>query len=137
MDTTDTDTTTETGVALSDFIYVTEASNGDDSCFAGESGILGQDIASSTWNPQDVDTSLVEVITLDAAVVDFESDDPVEEAFVDVFWSNTTQGEPNSTGVSEANGAVTIQVEACAPFTYRVYTDPALEETGVPLRQIL
>mgnify|MGYP000948633263 CR=1 FL=1 len=78
--TADTATTETEGVALSDFIYVTEAATGDDSCFTGESGVLGYEIASSSWNTQDVDTSLVATISLDAEVIDFESDDPNDES---------------------------------------------------------
>jgi hypothetical protein len=131
--TEDTETTETEGVALSDFIYVTEAATGDDSCFAGESGVLGYEIASSSWNAQDVATSSVTTISLDAEVIDFESDDPVEEAFVDIFWSNTVSGTSDSSDVSAEDGSASIEVEACSPFSYRVYTDPALEETKVTI----
>jgi len=133
-ETTDTGTdTTETGTTLSDFVYLTEASNGDFSCFAGETGVVGSDIADSAWNTQSVDSSLVEVISVGAEVIDFESDDPVEEAFVDVFFSNTISGEADSSGVSESDGSVTVDIQTCSPFSYRVYTDPAAEETKITI----
>ena len=131
--TEDTATTTTDGVALSDFIYVTEAATGDDSCFAGEAGVLGSDIAFSSWNTQDVNTDLVATISLDAEVIDFESDDPVEEATVDIFWSNTVSGVSDSSDISAEDGSVSIEAESCSPFSYRVYTDPALEETKVTI----
>lgn len=131
--TEDTATTTTDGVALSDFIYVTEAATGDDSCFAGEAGVLGSDIAFSSWNTQDVNIDLVATISLDAEVIDFESDDPVEEATVDIFWSNTVSGVSDSSDISAEDGSVSIEAESCSPFSYRVYTDPALEETKVTI----
>ena len=132
---TDTDTNTTEGVELSDFIYVTEAPVGELSCYAGESGVLGHEVDSASWLTQNVDTSLVATVSVSGEVIDFESDDPVEEGFVDVFFGNTLSGESDSSGVSAADGSVSLDVQVCAPYSYRVYTDPALDETKVTIEK--
>lgn len=133
--TTEEDTATETTdtVSLDDFIYVTETATGDDACFAGETGVLGHEIDQAVWNIQNVDSSLVETITVEGQVVDFESDESVAEAFVDIFWSNTVDSSSDSTGVSDDGGLVDVDIQTCSPFSYRVYTDPAWDETKVTI----
>ena len=66
-------------------------------------------------------------------VIDFQSDDAVEEAMVEVFRSNSITGVPDNSGISDSAGEIAFLMETCSPYTYRVYTDPALYETKVTI----
>jgi hypothetical protein len=131
---TDTDTTTDS-VALSDYIYVTEAPVGELACFAGESGVEGHEIDNSVWLVQDVDPSLITIVSVSGEVIDFETDDPVEEGFLDVFFGNSLSGSSDASGTSAVDGSVSLDLQVCSPYTYRVYTDPALDETKVTIEK--
>jgi hypothetical protein len=120
--------TYETQDDLSGFIYVDTAPIGDLECFAP-----GYD-AQGDWNDSArdarLDTSKVVADTLyTGAVIDFESDDPVPEALVEIYDANMISGTPQQAMVADENGEVTGTTTTCTPFAYRVSTDPALGTT--------
>jgi hypothetical protein len=139
---TDTETQTDTdtdsasdSVALSDYVYVTEEPVGELACFSGDSGVMGHELDDSVWLEQNVDSSLVTTVSVSGGVIDFETDDPVEEGFLDVFFSNSLAGTADSSATSSVDGSVSLDLQVCSPYTYRVYTDPALDETKVTIEK--
>ena len=119
---TSEDETTDTGEVVdrfSQFINTTETATGDRSCYDG----------SGTWLTQDVDASTVASYPFGGTVADFETDDPVPDALVEVWLDDVYDGAPDVTGTSDNNGAVAIDLPSCQPFTYKVTTDPVAEET--------
>ena len=135
----ETDTTNDTAVVddgvltFEDFINTTTAPVGDLTCFSSESGKMGYEMTADDWLSQNIDSSKVTSKGINAQVTDFQSEEPVEEAFVDVFWGNSITSSPDSSNVSSESGAAEVEIETCSPFTYRVYTDPAWGETKVTI----
>jgi hypothetical protein len=111
------------GAVYEDFINVTDAPVGD---FTGyETGFEG---AGSWWTS--VATASTDAIPLSGEVVDFESDDAVSDADVEVWWSDAVSGAPDSHSSSDGDGNVgDLEVPACTAVTYKVSTDAALGET--------
>ena len=75
------------GDAFSEFVNVDVSPAGDQACF---DGTTSSDDA--TWLTQDVDTSKQEVVSFTGEVIDFETDDPVEEAFVEIWFDGVIEG---------------------------------------------
>ena len=118
----DTDTTTDESM-FDSIIYVDQAPTGNMECFAE-----GYQEEWVTQTPVDS-----EQITVNGAVIDFETDDPVPEAKVEVFYSNTVYGAPDQTATSDGAGNFSVTVPACTPYSYRVSTDPDLGATKVTI----
>lgn len=118
----DTDTTTDESI-FDSIIYVDQAPIGNMECFAE-----GYQEEWVTQTPVDS-----EQIAVDGAVIDFETDDPVADAKVEVFYSNTVYGAPDQTGTSDGSGNFSVTVPACTPYSYRVSTDPDLGATKVTI----
>ncbi|MEE2751716.1 MAG: carboxypeptidase-like regulatory domain-containing protein [Myxococcota bacterium] len=70
-------------------------------------------------------------------VKDFETDDPVEEATVEIFLADTIPDATSAdqSALSDVTGRLTFDetIPTCTPFTYRVSTDPARDETVVTI----
>ena len=82
----------------------------------------------------EADPSCVTDAPVDGEVIDFESDDPVLEATVELFFADEIAGTPDDVQVSDTSGKVTFEsAPTCTPISYRVSTDPALEETKVTI----
>ena len=124
--TQDTNDVTESD-RFSDFVYVTEAPNGDLSCFEG--GFESQ----GDWVAQIPLAEKQQEVSFAGQVIDFESDDPVSEATVEIFLSNVAYGAPDVSIESDTTGSVSGTITTCSPYTYRVSTDPVLEETKVTI----
>lgn len=117
---TDTDNGTDDGPKVfEDFINTTVAPQGDFSCYT----------PGDPWIEQQVDPARVVVGPVSGHVLDFQSDDPVEEATVQVWLGNQVTGTPDSSTTSDQDGAVTVEAQACAPFAYKAFTNPDLEAT--------
>ena len=119
-------TTTEEDDSLFDsIVYVETVPTGDMTCFAGG--------YTDSWSTQTVDASKVGEVTMNGSVIDFESDDPVEAASIELFYSNTVYGAPDQSYTSDASGNFTGSVPTCTPYSYRVSTDPDLGATKVTI----
>ena len=78
---------------------------------------------------------------IDAAVSgvlkDFETDDPVEAATVEIFLEDTipegTAADQSATTDISGNVSFPDPIPTCSPFTYRASTDPARDETIVTI----
>jgi hypothetical protein len=66
-------------------------------------------------------------------VLDFQEDDPVDEATVEFFFADAIFGAPEETVTTDANGVFNMEMNTCEPFTYRVTTDPVLDATKVTI----
>jgi hypothetical protein len=69
-------------------------------------------------------------------VTDFETGNPVEDANVEIWYSDQVSGaaDANATSGTVASGdagMVAADLTACTPMTYRVSTDPARGDTKV------
>jgi hypothetical protein len=102
-----------------DFINTTVSPVGDLSCYT----------PGDPWLTQDVDPGKVGVVSGTGDVVDFQSDNPVAEATVQVWFDNAPQGAPSSNAVSNLDGRVAMNLQTCAPQAYKVSTNPDLEST--------
>ncbi len=72
--------------------------------------------------------------SMQGMVLDFQSDDPVDDATVEIFQTDTTANAPEVVVETDPSGMFTASdVYACQPFTYRVSTDEALDETKVTI----
>lgn len=111
------------GATFADFINVTDPATGD---FTGYEG--GFD-AAGAWN--EVGTPVnTDPIDLSGEVKDFESDEEVSDATVEIWHADAVGGAPDSVSTSDASGAVSgLEVPNCTPVTYKVTTDAALGET--------
>jgi protocatechuate 3,4-dioxygenase beta subunit len=122
----DTNTDVTENDRFGDFVYVTEPPVGDLDCFEG-----GYDATEEWVSQTPIESSEA---SLSGTVLDFESDDPVTEATLEVFYSNEAYGAPDATFESDGSGSLSGTITTCAPYTYRVSTDPVLEETKITIQ---
>lgn len=122
---TDTDVTES---RFAEFIYVTESPVGDLDCFEGGFEAIGEWVTQTPVVDNQIEVSLT------AQILDFESDDPVPDATLELFYSNEAYGAPDGSYESDGTGSITGSVMKCSPYTYRVSTDPVLEETKVTIK---
>jgi hypothetical protein len=75
--------------------------------------------------------------TVSGVVRDFETDDPVDEATVEIFLGDTvTEGAAaDQSATTDSSGNITFPdpIPTCSPFTYRATTDPARDETIITI----
>lgn len=121
------DTDADDGVVgFDDFIDLADAPDitGDASCFQP-----GADWASTTWLTQ-APTAGGE-FPLTGLVEDFESGDPVDvPATVQLWYSDDASGSSDVSATTDVSGIVTFDaVPTCQTMTYKVTTDPVLDET--------
>ena len=109
------------GGVFSDFINVTDEPTGDLTCFEGS-------LTSETADP-----SCVAQRSMLGQVLDFQADDPVDEATVEFFFADAIFGAAEETVTTDANGVFNVEMNTCEPFTYRVTTDPVLDATKVTI----
>lgn len=124
-DTDDTGTdTNSSGDRFSEFVYITDVATGDFTGF--ESGYTG------TWLAQDVDPAKLVTVSMTGDVVDFESNDEVKEATVEIFHNNDPTGTPDQVLTSNDDGEISGgEWPVCTPVAYSTYTDPDLNDTKV------
>ena len=80
------------------------------------------------------DASCVVNVPVVGEVVDFESDDPVADATVELFLDDVVESPADDEQVSDSSGNVEFaSAPTCTPISYRVSTDPDLEETKVTI----
>lgn len=124
-DTDDTGTdTNSSGDRFSEFVYITDAATGDFTGF--ESGYT------DAWLAQDVDPAKLVTVSMTGDVVDFESNDEVKEATVEIFHNNDPTGTPDQVLTSNDDGEISGgEWPVCTPVAYSTYTDPDLNDTKV------
>ena len=121
---TDTGETTETSM-FDSIVYVDTVPTGDMSCFA--------EGYTDAWAEQSVAADAVTDISIAGAVIDFETDEPVADASIEVYYSNTVYGAPDQSYTSDGAGNFSGTVPSCTPYAYRVSTDPDLGATKVTI----
>ncbi|MSQ03403.1 MAG: hypothetical protein EXR71_16190 [Myxococcales bacterium] len=113
------DTDTGEGVpaprVFSDFVNTTTPYVGDATC-------IGSDLGT-------VDPAKQLNATLNGLVIDFQSDDEVPDADVQMWFADDINGTPDVEPVSDASGAFSTSVPTCTPIAYGTSTDPLLELT--------
>ncbi|NOY25315.1 MAG: hypothetical protein GXP62_05530 [Oligoflexia bacterium] len=121
---------TATELTFDDFIDVTVAYTGDvDSCcdLVGEVDNFWNDV---NWIESTPDPNLVVATPLNGSILDFDSDSPVGDATLDLWFENDpTVGAPDYSVVSDSDGIVASTFYTCKPIAYKVSTDPALGNT--------
>ena len=101
------------GGTFADYINVTVAPSGDFSGFEG-----GYD-AAGAWNDVGTPTS-TDPISLGGEVQDFETDEPVSDATVEIWHADAVSGAPDSVATSDAAGAISgLEVPNCTPSPTR------------------
>lgn len=123
---TGTGTTGTTGTnpdKFAEVITVDVPATGDLACFT----------TGSAWNLQTVDASCVGTAPFTNEIIDFETGDVVADATVELFLSDSVNGAPDNTYFGDSSGIVSGTAPVCAPFSYRVTTDPVLAETKVSI----
>ena len=125
-DTAQTDTGETTEVSMFDsIVYVETVPTGDMACFA--------EGYSDAWVEQSVAADAMTDISIAGAVIDFETDEPVADASIEVYYSNTVYGAPDQSYTSDGAGNFSGTVPSCTPYAYRVSTDPDLGATKVTI----
>lgn len=122
----DTSTDTTTTDSFSDYIYVTEPPSGDFTGF--ESGYT------DAWLAQEVDKTLRAEVPMTGQVEDFESGDAVDEATLELFYSNSASGTADQSLLSDGEGNVSGTWPVCQPVAYRTSTDPDRGDTKVTIQ---
>lgn len=126
-------TTDDTNVSTTDerfdeFVYLTEAPGGEQSCFTGGAEV-------NDWLVDTLADDVVNSVTMAGQVIDFETDEPVEEATVDIYFENSLAGSADATAESDSAGSFSVPgFLTCTPYAYRTYTDPALGDTKVTIQ---
>lgn len=114
------DTDEQTGpLVFEDFVNVTEEAVGDFTCHPG----------GEPWMSQTVATDLQVVTSVPLAVLDFESESPVPDASVTLWYGDDVEATPDTTGVSDNNGLISLDLPTCTAISYKTGTDPELNAT--------
>ena len=113
----DADGGTSSTATIDDFITVTDEPVGDLSCFTG------------TLTTETAADGCVAQRSMYGEVLDFQEDDPVDEATVEFFFEDGIFGPPDTVVTTDANGMFNIEINTCDPYTYRITTDPVLDMT--------
>jgi protocatechuate 3,4-dioxygenase beta subunit len=121
--------TTEGGgggsVTFDDFINTTATPEGDFTGFEG-----GYDAAGGWVDQGTPDASCQVERNVDGKVEDFESENGVPEATVEIWYADAVDGVPDVTMTSDSSGAITGgPAKVCLPVTYKAATDPDLDDT--------
>jgi hypothetical protein len=109
--------------SFDDYINTSVTAGGDLSCYTGTTpapDVLGAGCDGHTR-------------TMSAEVSDFQTDNPVDEASVEIFLGDGIFGIPDHALESDLNGMISAAMPTCMPFTYRVSTDPSLDQTKVTI----
>jgi hypothetical protein len=78
-------------------------------------------------------------VTMSGLVSDFETNNPVDEARVEIFQNDAIVSAPDHDTETDFNGMISAEMETCTPFTYRASTDPAagLTKTTIQAHNVL
>jgi hypothetical protein len=118
------DTAADSSEAFAEYINVDVDAVGDFEGFVGCA-----DYAGCAWLEQDVDLAFQNEVSMDGQILDFETDDLVPDATLEVWLGDQVVGPADIEMVSDASGNVSGTLTTCLPLAIRVGTDPLLEET--------
>jgi hypothetical protein len=109
---------------FSEVITLTEETSGTLTCYTpGEA-----------WITETPDASCQDTVTASGVVEDFETEDGVEDATVEIFFSDSVSGSADSVVTSDGDGNFSgATVPTCTPFSYQTSTDPDLDATKVTI----
>lgn len=105
-------------LTFEDFVNTTDAYVGDTVCFDG-----------TTWIDQTPGAGCTSDVTVSGTVSDFQQDEPVPGASMNVWLSDDINAAPDLSFDVDSNGAGTITVPACTPMGYETYTPEEWQET--------
>lgn len=129
-DTTSTTGGSDSGASsadlFSEYVYVTEASNGDFTGF--EAGYT------DAWLVQTPDASLQTTVSMVGEVEDFETGNSVGDATVETWYGNVVSGAADQTMEGNSDGNVSGEWPLCQPVAYRTSTDADLGDTKVTIQ---
>jgi hypothetical protein len=128
-DTEDTDPADDTSTAdnnetFKEYIFVDVPASGDFSDFPG-----CQDHDSCEWLSQTLADGVQNLVSMEGQILDFETDDAVPDATLEVWYGDEVVGPADLEVVSDASGNVSGSLMTCTPQALLVSTDPLLEET--------
>jgi hypothetical protein len=103
---------------FADFVNVQTDWTGDTTCFDG-----------TNFVDQVADPSCQVEIELDGQVSDFQTDDDVPDATVQVWSADDITGGSPFVTQADADGRFSATATACTPFAYGITTPPEWEET--------
>jgi len=87
------------------------------------------------WLDQTPDSSCASEHGFSGTVEDFETGDGVADAELELYYGDRfVDGGEDYATTSDPNGDVSGTLMSCTPTTYRVYTDPALDETKITIQ---
>ncbi len=110
---------------FAEIINVTEQATGDFACFAG----------TDSWTVHTADESCVEKLPMAGQIEDFESGDGVGGCTIEIYDADTVTGTADASTTSDDEGGFSgLEAYSCQPWTYKAYTDPALDETKVTIQ---
>lgn len=114
---TDDSGTTGDERAFDDFVNVTTPWVGNtDECIAGK--------------VQEVDPSCIVDLSVNGTIEDFQSGDPVRDATVQLWVSDSISGSADETTVSDGDGRFVVEAaQSCTPIAYGTSTPPKWELT--------
>ena len=109
---------------FSELITLDAESSGNLSCFT----------PGADWRLETPEASCQASAPISGTVLDFEDEYGVEDATVELFYSDTFAGSPDATMVTGSDGvAEGAEGPTCTPITYRVSTDPDLDLSKVTI----
>jgi len=113
------------GGSFEDFINTSVSPEGDFTGFE-----TGHEGAGGWLDPGTPDSSCVVERPVQTKVEDFENGHGVAEATVEIWYADAVSGAPDVTMTSDSSGNVSGDSSlVCQPLTYKVATDPALDDT--------
>ncbi len=120
-----TDTAADTGGStdrFADFVNVQTAWSGDTTCF--QPNAAGDNFVEASPDPT-CQTSLA----LEGTATDFQTDESVADATVQVWASDDIEGDATTVLQADADGNFGLEVPSCTPFAYAVTTPVEWDET--------
>jgi len=126
--TDDTNSTVDDGDIFSEVITLEETLGTD------TTGALSCYTPGGEWVSETPDPSCQVTADIQGIVEDFESEDPVEDATLEFFYGDIISGSPDDVMSTDSDGfADGAEAPTCTPVSYRVSTDPDLDETKVTI----
>ncbi len=98
------------------YVNVTVPAQGDRACYDG-----------GDWLTQEVDTALQVTESVSEVIEDFEFENAVPDASLDVWLADEVDGAPDVSVDANDSGVVTTDLPVCTPLAYRTRVPPALD----------
>lgn len=123
-DGTKTDDTGTTGPTtgcqgLECYVFVTEPYVGDLTCFDG-----------TNWIEQTVGAGCVQDLSVDGTVEDFQTEEPVGTAYLNVWYNDDISSSPDVETQASEEGDVSVTAPSCTPIAYKSFTPADMGQEG-------